>query len=85
MRSIRYALNLALFFAALAQPFIPETSAKITRALADNESVLSWPMALTDALKLGSTIRAPDVLVAKIEDTQIAEWTERFAGRGNRN
>ena len=28
--SIRYALNLALTFAALAQPFIPETSAKIT-------------------------------------------------------
>ncbi len=41
--SIRYALNLALVFAALAQPFIPETSAKISRALSNIDSPLAWP------------------------------------------
>ena len=78
--SIRYTLNLAIVFAALAQPFIPETAAKITRAFADNEQSLSWPRTVTDTLKLGSTISVPDVLFAKIEDTQVAEWAQRFGG-----
>jgi methionyl-tRNA synthetase len=83
--SIRYALNLAITFAALAQPFIPETAAKITRAFADNDRSLSWPTAVTDALKPGAAIRVPDVLFAKIEDAQVAEWAERFGGGGERN
>jgi methionyl-tRNA synthetase len=76
--SIRYALNLAIVFAALAQPFIPETAAKITRAFASNQHSLSWPTAVRDALEPGSTIGVSDVLFAKIEDTQVAEWAQRF-------
>jgi methionyl-tRNA synthetase len=78
--SIRYSLNLAITFAALAQPFIPETAAKITRAFADNERSLSWPTAVTDTLKPGAAITVPDVLFAKIEETQVAEWALRFGG-----
>src|SRR5687768_2763934 len=78
--SIRYALNLTIVFAALAQPFIPETSAKITRAFANNERTLGWPTAVTDTLTPGATIKVPDVLFAKIEDTQVAEWAQRFGG-----
>jgi methionyl-tRNA synthetase len=78
--SIRYALNLAMFFAALAQPFIPETSAKITRAFAGNDHSLAWPRAVLDTLEPGSNIGVPDVLFAKIEETQLAEWSERFGG-----
>jgi len=78
--SIRYALNLAIVFAALAQPFVPETSAKITRAFADNERSLNWPAAVTDTLVPGAAINVPDVLFAKIEETQVAEWAQRFGG-----
>jgi methionyl-tRNA synthetase len=78
--AIRYALNLAIVFAALAQPFVPETSAKIMQAFAGSENSLPWPAAITDALEPGSTIRVPDVLFAKIEDIQLAEWSERFGG-----
>lgn len=78
--SIRYALNLAIVFAALAQPFIPETAAKITRAFADNVQSLNWPTSVTDTLQPGAAISVPEVLFAKIEDTQVAEWTERFGG-----
>jgi len=78
--SIRYALNLAIVFAALAQPFIPETSAKITHAFANNERTLKWPTAVTDTLTPGTAINVPDVLFAKIEEAQVAEWAQRFGG-----
>ena len=81
--SIRYALNLALVFAALAQPFVPETSAKIARQLADNEKLLSWPPSIAGAvtqLTPGAAIGVPEVLFAKIEDAQRAAWAGRFGG-----
>ena len=78
--SIRYALNLAIVFAALAQPFIPETAARITQAFADNERSLDWPGGVKDTLTPGAAIKVPDVLFAKIEETQLAEWTQRFGG-----
>jgi len=81
--SIRYALNLALVFAALAQPFIPETSAKISRALGQTDSALGWPKTLSNKLSQltpGALVTVPEVLFAKIEDTQLAQWSERFGG-----
>jgi methionyl-tRNA synthetase len=81
--SIRYALNLALAFAALAQPFIPDTAAKVSRALSGNEESLAWPKAIADTiaqLTPGAAIGVPEVLFAKIEDTQVTEWAERFGG-----
>jgi methionyl-tRNA synthetase len=81
--SIRYALNLALVFATLAQPFIPETSAKISRAMGSPDSLPAWPKALTDNLSQltpGAPISVPEVLFAKIEDTHVAEWATRFGG-----
>jgi len=85
--SIRYALNLALVFAALAQPFIPETTAKVSRALSSKDSTLAWPKTLADEvsqLTPGAPITVPDVLFAKIEDAQLAEWSERFGGAGEK-
>ena len=41
---------------------------------------LAWPTAVTDTLQPGAPISVPDVLFAKIEETQLAEWTERFGG-----
>jgi methionyl-tRNA synthetase len=81
--SIRFALNLALVFAALAQPFIPETAAKIARAFLNSNEPFTWPGGLAHSLTQltpGAPIGVPDVLFAKIEDEQVAEWAERFGG-----
>ena len=78
--SIRYALNLAMVFAALAQPFIPNASAKIRKVLEGNEGPLAWPTKVADTLKPGAAITVPDVLFAKVEDEQLATWIERFGG-----
>jgi methionyl-tRNA synthetase len=78
--SIRYALNLAMFFAALAQPFIPDASAKIRKAFARGDGALAWPAKVADTLEPGAAIIVPDVLFAKVEDEQLAIWIERFSG-----
>jgi methionyl-tRNA synthetase len=78
--SIRYALNLAIVFAAMAQPFIPDTAAKVIQALAGSDHPLPWPDAIADTLTPGASINVPDVLFAKLEDAQIAEWAQRFGG-----
>jgi methionyl-tRNA synthetase len=86
--SIRYALNLALVFAALAQPFIPATSARISLALRGMDAALAWPKTLSDKLSQltpGVPISVPEVLFAKVEDTQVAEWAERFGGADDRH
>ncbi|MEY2558332.1 MAG: methionyl-tRNA synthetase, partial [Verrucomicrobiota bacterium] len=46
---------------------------------------LPWPGTIADNLSQltpGASITVPDVLFAKIEDTQVAEWTQRFGGAG---
>ena len=78
--SIRYALNLALLFAALAQPFIPHATATIARALAGKTGSLPWPAKIADSLEPGAPIGVPDVLFAKIEPEQLTAWIERFGG-----
>jgi methionyl-tRNA synthetase len=78
--SIRYALNLAMVFAALAQPFVPDASRKIAQAFAGTEGSLAWPSRVADALIPGAPISVPGVLFAKVEDEQLATWIERFGG-----
>ena len=80
--SIRYALNLAMFFAALAQPFIPYASAIIAETVGDRTGSLPWPDRVTDALEPGAKIAVPGVLFAKIEPEQLSAWIERFGGAG---
>jgi methionyl-tRNA synthetase len=80
---VRTALNLAALYARISAPFIPFAAEKIGEAFQ-----LAWPPAwpTTDAaaelssLPVGLPVRAPEVLFKKIEDEQIAEWTERFGG-----
>ena len=78
--SIRYALNLAIIFAGLAQPFIPHASAKVVQAIAGKTDPLPWPAKIADSLEPGASITVPDVLFAKIEPEQLAAWIERFGG-----
>jgi methionyl-tRNA synthetase len=83
---VRAGINLAALFAILAQPFIPDAAKTVLDALNVPENKRSWAFdktkgaALMDALPRGLPIAPPPLLFAKIEDEQIAAWTERFGG-----
>ena len=78
---VRTGLNLVALFARLAAPIMPETAARIAASVGATD--LSWPSAdepLLDILPRGQAVAAQGVLFAKIEDAQVAEWSERFGG-----
>ena len=78
---VRTALNLVALFARLSAPILPFTAPRIAETVGTAD--LSWPGAGEDlfaAVKAGDTVSAPKVLFAKIEDAQVAEWSERFGG-----
>ena len=81
---VRYGLNLVALFGVLAQPIIPDAAEKILAAMNIPEANRSWkfgePATLINALPIGHNISAPDVLFTKIDDTDIADWAERFGG-----
>ncbi|MGE0828691.1 MAG: methionine--tRNA ligase [Hyphomonadaceae bacterium] len=81
---VRAGLNLCALFAILALPFTPDAAEKILDALGVPETARKWPNpadpGLLDALPRGHAFTPPDVLFQKIEDAQIAEWTEKFGG-----
>jgi len=80
---VRTALNLAALFARMAAPVIPFASETVLLALGEPYPP-AWPgpdIAVELAkVPAGRKIAAPPVLFKKIEDAQIAEWTERFGG-----
>ncbi|MFA7264671.1 MAG: methionine--tRNA ligase, partial [Caulobacter sp.] len=79
----RTALNLAALYGRISAPFIPFAAEAICKAFGE-----PWPPAWPGAeiaaelsrLEPGRPVSAPDVLFPKIDDEQIAEWTERFGG-----
>lgn len=85
---VRAGLNLAVLFGIIAQPIIPQAAKKILDALGVPDTDRRMPSAssredfaaLLDTLPRGQAITPPDVLFQKIEDAQIAEWTDRFGG-----
>jgi methionyl-tRNA synthetase len=83
---VRAGLNLAVLFAILAQPFIPDAAKTVLDALNVPEKNRTWAFkpgqgaGLMDALPRGMPIGVPPVLFAKIEDAQVKEWAERFGG-----
>lgn len=86
---VRTGLNLAALFGIIAQPIIPEAAKMILDALGvpdDRRTMHADDLAdvqgLLDALPHGLEISPPDVLFRKIEDDQVAEWTEKFGGDG---
>src|SRR6185312_7254976 len=78
---VRTALNLAALFARVSAPVIPFAAETIALALGEPYPP-SWPgsdvAAELDRLEAGRAITTPEVLFAKVDDAQIAEWTERF-------
>jgi methionyl-tRNA synthetase len=83
---VRTGLNLVNLFAILAMPFIPTAAGAILDAMGVPETGRTWPKAddasLLNALPLGATFEAPDLLFTKIEDDDVAVWAERFGGAG---
>jgi methionyl-tRNA synthetase len=81
---VRTGINLAALYAILAQPFIPDAAKAVLDAIGVPENNRAWPLAsdagLLDALPRGHAITPPDVLFKKIEDEDVAAWTERFGG-----
>jgi methionyl-tRNA synthetase len=77
----RLALNLIPLYAALSAPFIPDAAARMASAMGLSETV--WPDTVKDALQAldpEHPFTVPDVLFAKIDDAQRADWESRFAG-----
>jgi methionyl-tRNA synthetase len=81
---VRHGLNLVALFGIIAQPVIPEAAAKILDAIGVPEDRRSWNFGevkdLLDALPIGHTVAAPELLFSKIEEDSVADWTERFGG-----
>ena len=78
---VRTGLNLVALFARIAAPVMPFSAGKIAAAVGETD--LSWPApdaALLDQLPRGQKVAAAEVLFKKIEDVQVAEWSERFGG-----
>lgn len=84
---VRIGLNLAALFGVIAQPVIPDAAAKILDALHIPDENRTWNFgnildgdAPINALPIGHEISAPDLLFTKIEDEDIARWSEQFGG-----
>jgi methionyl-tRNA synthetase len=85
-QAVRMGINLIHFFAHAAWPFIPDTCKRVHAAINGEVELAPW---LTDpieqeldTIKAGDAFTVPDVLFAKIEDVQVAEWEARFGGAG---
>ncbi|MDP3405954.1 MAG: methionine--tRNA ligase [Brevundimonas sp.] len=78
---VRTGLNLVALFGRIAAPVMPDSAGRIAATVGETD--LSWPgsdEALLDRLPRGQAVAAAEVLFKKIEDVQVAEWSERFGG-----
>ena len=81
---VRVGLNLVHLFGHLSWPIVPNLGRRMHEAIMPAPEIIPWPREpmreFLDQLDGGMTVQAPDVLVVKISDEQIAEWQQRFAG-----
>lgn len=78
---IRLGLNLVRFYAVLSQPFIPDASAALLRAMKAEDA--GWPGDVAEALAAlpaGHAFAVPEVTFAKISDADREAWAEKFSG-----
>jgi len=77
---VRTALGLIPLLGALSAPFIPQTAARLSAVFGSDER---WPedaAKAIGALEPGTAFEVPEVLFRKLDDAQVAAWTERFGG-----
>ena len=76
---IHLSLQLTANLAVLINPFLPNTAAKILYMLKVVERMLDWKNAGSlKLLSVGYTLRAPELLFRKIEDSEIAAQVEKL-------
>ncbi|MGB0499228.1 MAG: class I tRNA ligase family protein, partial [Rubricella sp.] len=79
---IRLALNLCRLYAVLSEPFIPDASATILKALGAESA--AWPGSVKEALgalPAGHAFAVPENLFAKISEEQKDQMQSRYAGK----
>ena len=80
---VRTGLNLVALFADVIRPILPFTASVVAEAVGEPDTP-RWPAGTGESvlsrLPPGRPVRAPEVLFRKVEDAQVAEWTERFGG-----
>jgi methionyl-tRNA synthetase len=79
---VRMAINLVGLYARVSAPIIP--FAAETMAAAVGETSRAWPgddvAAELSRIPAGRPITVPPILFSKIEEGQVAQWSERFGG-----
>ena len=80
---VRTAINLVGLYARVSAPIIPFAAETMAMALGEPWPAV-WPstdlQAELSRIPAGRAFSTPPVLFKKIEEAQIAEWTERFGG-----
>ncbi len=72
---LQLTANLAIFI----NPFLPNAAKKMSHMMKTVEKMLEWENAgKTKLLSAGYSLRAPELLFRKIEDTEVAEQVEKL-------
>src|SRR5690606_19164832 len=80
--SLQLTANLAIFI----NPFLPATAQKMLHMLKVVEKMLDWENAGSfKLLRVGYTLRAPELLFRKIEDSEIAAQVEKLRSNAAAN
>ena len=79
---VAICINLIGLLAVISSPFIPDSSAAISKSLRlDDESWPDDPVAALTRMKEGHCFDVPDLLFEKITEEQQQEWQKRFSGK----
>lgn len=80
---LHLCLQLTANLSILINPVLPNTSRKMLHMMKVVERMLDWENAgRTDLLKVGYSLRAPELLFRKIEDAEIAAQIEKLHAGG---
>ncbi|HEX6913834.1 MAG TPA: methionine--tRNA ligase [Chitinophagaceae bacterium] len=83
---LHLCLQLSANLAILINPFLPNTARKMLYMMKVVEKMLNWENAAKmNLLSTGYSLRAPELLFRKIEDTEITEQLEKLKTRSNNN
>ncbi len=83
--TLRTAVGFARLVASASSPYLPETADRIAQMLPDDRLDAPLSPELADSIlevSGGTRFVAPGLLFGKLDDEQLAAWTERFAGAG---
>jgi methionyl-tRNA synthetase len=80
---VRTAINLVAFYSRISAPVIPFAAEAMALAVGEAYPP-TWPSADAAAelsrVPAGRSISVPPILFSKIEDADVATWSERFGG-----